>query len=80
MSSCHAALFPCLAAVLMYVLVLICVLSKGIYGMDFYVVLGRKGNRVQRRKLKVGRVGANHRVTKDDAMGWFQQKFEGILV
>lgn len=51
--------------------------SAGIYGMDFYVVLGRKGNRVHRRKLKVGRVGAGHRVTKEDAMAWFQQKFEG---
>lgn len=52
--------------------------STGIYGMDFYVVLGRKGFRVGRRKLKVGRVGAPHRVTQKDAIDWFQQKFEGI--
>ena len=48
--------------------------------MDFYVVLGRKGNRVARRKLRVGRVGASHRVTQKDAMDWFQQKFEGIIM
>ncbi|EWM29788.1 60s ribosomal protein l11 [Nannochloropsis gaditana] len=54
--------------------------STGIYGMDFYVVLGRKGFRVGRRKLKVGRVGAPHRVTQKDAIDWFQQKFEGIVL
>lgn len=54
--------------------------NAGIYGMDFYVVLGRKGNRVARRKLRVGRVGASHRVTQKDAMEWFQQKFEGIIM
>ena len=52
----------------------------GIYGMDFYVVLGRKGFRVGRRKLKVGRVGASHKVTQKDAIDWFQQKFEGIVL
>jgi large subunit ribosomal protein L11e len=49
----------------------------GIYGMDFYVVLGRPGFRVARRKLKTGRVGASHKVTKQDAIEWFQKKFEG---
>eukprot|EP00952_Eustigmatos_sp_NYUAD-ZCMA_P004309 18983-Eustigmatos_ZCMA.PRE.1 len=50
--------------------------GAGIYGMDFYVVLGRRGNRVARRKLKVGRVGASHRVGKEDAIEWFKAKFE----
>ena len=54
--------------------------STGIYGMDFYVVLGRKGFRVGRKKLRVGRVGAPHRVTQQDAINWFQQKFEGIVL
>ncbi len=54
--------------------------STGIYGMDFYVVLGRKGFRVGRRKLKVGRVGSSHRVTQKDAIDWFQTKFEGIVL
>lgn len=48
--------------------------SIGIYGMDFYIVLSRPGNRVAYRKKKKGRVGFSHRVTKDEAMKWFQQK------
>ena len=48
--------------------------SIGIYGMDFYVVLNRPGNRVAYRKQKKGRVGFSHKVTKDEAMKWFQQK------
>merc|ERR1711907_272121 len=31
--------------------------STGIYGMDFFVVLGRAGNRISRRKRARGRVG-----------------------
>lgn len=54
--------------------------SIGIYGMDFYVVLSRPGNRVAYRKQKKGRVGFSHRVTKEEAMKWFQQKYEGILL
>ena len=46
----------------------------GIYGMDFYIVLMRPGSRVAYRKRKKGRVGFSHRVTKDEAMKWFQQK------
>lgn len=36
----------------------------GIYGLDFYVVMGRKGNRVARRKHCKSRVGATHRIKK----------------
>lgn len=46
----------------------------GIYGMDFFVVLGRRGFRVADRKRRQSRVGAKHRITKDEAMKWFQQK------
>lgn len=48
--------------------------SIGIYGMDFYVVLGRAGRRVAKRRRAHGRVGASHRVTKEEAIKWFQQK------
>ena len=48
--------------------------SIGIYGMDFYIVLSRPGNRVAYRKRKRGRIGYCHRVTKEEAMKWFQQK------
>merc|ERR1711887_257766 len=39
--------------------------STGIYGMDFYIVLKRAGNRVLKRKQRQGRVGACHRVVKE---------------
>ena len=48
--------------------------SIGIYGMDFYIVLGRPGFRVAYRKRKMGKIGTDHKVTKDEAMKWFQQK------
>lgn len=48
--------------------------SIGIYGMDFYIVLCRVGNRVAYRKRKKGRVGNKQKVTKEEAMKWFQQK------
>lgn len=53
--------------------------SIGIYGMDFYIVLSRPGNRVAYRKQKKGRVGFSHRVTKEEAMKWFQQKVRMAL-
>jgi large subunit ribosomal protein L11e len=53
--------------------------SVGIYGMDFYAVMGRKGFRVSRRKRRHSRVGAPHRNSKDETMKWFQQKFDGTL-
>jgi large subunit ribosomal protein L11e len=54
--------------------------STGIYGMDFYVVLERPGYRVGRRRRAKSRVGIQHRVTKDDAMKWFQVKYEGVIL
>merc|ERR1711935_988318 len=51
----------------------------GIYGMDFYVVMGRKGDRITKRRRAVGRLGKPHRVTKTESQNWFQQKFDGIL-
>ncbi len=54
--------------------------SIGIYGMDFYVVMDRKGGRVARRKHKQGRVGFPHRVTKDETINWFKKRFDGIVL
>merc|ERR1711912_152385 len=43
--------------------------STGIYGMDFYVVMKRKGGgRVSKKKHKMGRVGTSHLVTKQATM------------
>lgn len=52
----------------------------GIFGMDFYVVMGRPGARVARRKQKKARVGFSHRVKKEDTMTWFKQRFDGIIL
>ena len=53
--------------------------ATGIFGMDFYVVLGRRGNRVSRRKHATSRVGAPHKLTKEESKNWFMNKFEGIV-
>jgi large subunit ribosomal protein L11e len=53
--------------------------TLGIYGMDFYVCMGRPGYRVARRKHAGGRVGHPHRVTKDETIAWFKKKFDGGL-
>ena len=49
-------------------------------GMDFYIVLERPGKRVARRKRMNNKVGTCHQVTKEDAMKWFQQKYDGIIM
>ncbi|CAH0754770.1 unnamed protein product [Bemisia tabaci] len=54
--------------------------SIGIYGLDFFTVLGRPGFNVSQRKRKKAKVGAPHRLTKEDAMKWFQQKYDGIIL
>jgi large subunit ribosomal protein L11e len=52
----------------------------GIFGMDFYVVMGRPGGRVSKRKHRKTRIGFQHRVKKDDTMAWFKQRFDGIIL
>ena len=54
--------------------------TTGIYGMDFFVCLTRAGARVSRRKVQKGRVGFPHKITKQDAIQWFQDKFEGVVL
>merc|ERR1711875_206482 len=54
--------------------------SIGIYGMDFYVVLGRAGMNVTHRKRAPGRIGIQHRLKAEDAMKWFQTKYDGIIL
>ena len=49
--------------------------ATGIYGMDFYVVLGRRGLRVSRRKRCHARVGKQHKITKEEAVKWYENKF-----
>merc|ERR1711890_43957 len=52
----------------------------GIFGMDFYTVMGRPGGRVARRKHCTSRVGFSHRVKREETMAWFKQRFDGILL
>lgn len=52
----------------------------GIYGLDFYVVLGRPGYDITHRRRKKGKLGLGHRVTKEESMKWFQTKYEGIIL
>ena len=54
--------------------------STGIFGMDFYVVLGRAGRRVARRKYRNAKIGPRQKVSKEDAMEWFQTSLGGTLV
>ena len=52
----------------------------GIYGMDFFVCLTRPGRRITQRKRCRKRMGVNQRITKEDAMKWFQAKFDGVIM
>ncbi|XP_025306855.2 60S ribosomal protein L11-like [Canis lupus dingo] len=54
--------------------------SIGIYGLDFYVVLGRPGFSIADKTRRTGCVGAKHRISKEEAMRWFQQKYDGIIL
>lgn len=54
--------------------------SIGIYGMDFYIVLERAGYNISKRKRARSRIGAPHRINKEESMKWFQQKYDGILL
>ncbi|KAJ1500133.1 60S ribosomal protein L11 [Coelomomyces lativittatus] len=55
--------------------------SIGIYGMDFYCVMGRVGGmRVSRRKRAKARIGCSHRITKDETINWFKKKYDGIVL
>ncbi|CAH1776096.1 unnamed protein product, partial [Owenia fusiformis] len=54
--------------------------SIGIYGMDFYVVLGRPGFNVAHRRRKKAKVGCRHKIPKEESVKWFQQKYDGIIL
>lgn len=54
--------------------------NTGIYGMDFYVVLSRRGKRVAERKSRNRRIGNFQKVAKEDAQKWFVEKLGGTLV
>jgi len=53
--------------------------TVGIYGMDLYVQLTRPGYRISKRRAQSGRIGRPHRVTKQNAIDWFQTEFDGTV-
>ncbi|KAN0061476.1 60S ribosomal protein L11 [Thecaphora frezii] len=52
----------------------------GIFGMDFMVCMTRPGARVARRKQRTARIGAPHRVKKEETAAWFKQRFDGVIM
>ncbi|XP_061176780.1 large ribosomal subunit protein uL5 [Saccostrea echinata] len=54
--------------------------SIGIYGMDFYVVLNRPGFNIAYRRQRKSKIGPQHKISKEEAMKWFQQKYDGIIL
>lgn len=54
--------------------------SIGIYGLDFYVVLGRPGYNISHRRRRKAKMGIKHQVTKEESMKWFQTKYDGIIL
>ena len=52
----------------------------GIFGMDISVVLRRPGNRITQRALLRRRVPKSHRVTREEAIAFMKEKFEGEVV
>ncbi|EHH66778.1 hypothetical protein EGM_03831, partial [Macaca fascicularis] len=54
--------------------------SVGLYGLDFCVVLSRPGFSITDKKRRTGCIDAKHRISKEEAMRWFQQKCDGIML
>ncbi|EGV64652.1 60S ribosomal protein L11 [Yamadazyma tenuis] len=52
----------------------------GIYGMDFYVVLGRAGARITRRKRARSTIGNHHQTNKEDSIAWFKQRYDAEVL
>uniref|UniRef100_A0A6B2LM47 60S ribosomal protein L11 n=1 Tax=Arcella intermedia TaxID=1963864 RepID=A0A6B2LM47_9EUKA len=52
----------------------------GIYGMDIFVQLTRPGYNISKRKHKRGTIGRHHKVAKEDAIKWFQDEFDGVVL
>jgi|Transcript_34788 large subunit ribosomal protein L11e len=54
--------------------------GTGIFGMDFYVCLARPGLHVSKRKYRPGRIGKKHKVSRNEAIRWFKDKYEGLVL
>jgi len=47
----------------------------GIFGMDVNVVFKRRGYRVERRRIKMAKLPAKHRVSREEAMNFMRERF-----
>merc|ERR1712072_1359590 len=54
--------------------------NTGIFGMDFYVVLNRPGDRVAKRRAHNNRVGSFQKIKKEEAKQWFTEKMAGTII
>lgn len=48
--------------------------------VDFYVILGRAGIRVAKRKHSRGKIGLHQKVTQSDAISWFKAKYDAVVL
>ena len=54
--------------------------AQGEHHQRLRIEIGRSRMNVRHRKRKTGRIGHPHKLTKDDAMKWFQTKYDGIIL
>ena len=52
----------------------------GIFGMDINIVLERPGHRVSRRRRRSARVSHSHRVTREECMAFFRERYGVTIV
>jgi inhibitor of KinA sporulation pathway (predicted exonuclease) len=48
--------------------------------VDFYVILARPGSRVTKRKRCRSVLGLHQKVTKQQAIKWFKEKYEAVVL
>ncbi|KAI5795190.1 ribosomal protein L5 domain-containing protein [Geopyxis carbonaria] len=51
----------------------------GIYGMDFYTIMSRPGQRVAKRKRCQSKVGHGHKILQADTVKWFKAKYDATV-
>merc|ERR1712195_351957 len=49
------------------------------FGIDEHIDLSRPGFRVAKKKRCRGRIGVQHKITRDDAKKWFIKKYQGHI-
>jgi len=47
----------------------------GLLGFDVCVTLERPGYRVKRRRVRRGKIGKKHRITREEAISWVKENF-----